>query len=314
MNPGGALVFLLASLATLASANLRRGTGKPPSSTDQEQASKYLDFIYSNTRLTVISRVHGMSASHLADPRDVISFIRACDSYASSIIICVGVGDELEHADYIKTLRKAIDSESFRETLQIVLLPVVPWGKFTPALNAAVVKVAERGDGFIAFQSLEFRISNSAVRLLQDYMMHDDSVLVIGPRMQGHEFQASSKAPRQNVVLRGRTCPWNTFAIWRTKYLALTGFPIVADGMGGNMGGVEEVAAITLLQKINPTLQAVLAGIKGLTWETNFTDPKRKQWHEEKMRSKDERPAKQLQWLNFQGGAVVHVEFDLPSS
>ena len=44
-----------------------------------------------------------------------------------------------------------------------------------------------------------------------------------------------------NVRLRGRTCPWNTFAIWNVDILALIGFPMIADGtmMDRSIGGVE---------------------------------------------------------------------------
>jgi len=41
--------------------------------------------------------------------------------------------------------------------------------------------------------------------------------------------------------LRGRTCPWNTFAIWNVDILALIGFPTIADGtmMNRSIGGME---------------------------------------------------------------------------
>lgn len=43
------------------------------------------------------------------------------------------------------------------------------------------------------------------------------------------------------VTLTGRTCPWNTFAIWRVPELGLVGFPLIGDGVGGDraIGGVE---------------------------------------------------------------------------
>lgn len=304
MGPAWVL-FVLASLATAARARLRKGN---LASTDKDKLrkseDKYLDFIYGNSRLTVVSRIHGASATQLADSAAVLSFLHSVKGYASRVILCIGVGDELEHVDYLNFLQKVIATEEFPD-FQLVLLPVVPWGKFTSALNAAVTKVAERGDGLVVFQSLEFRISRDAVKSLVEYLSRDESILVIGPRMKGHDF-----SPGDNVLeLRGRTCPWNTFAIWRTKYLALTGFPLVSDGMGGNMGGVEEVTAITLLQQIKPNLQAVLAGISDgvSSWDTNFSDPKRMQWHQDKMRSKDDRPAKQLEWLNM-SGKVRHVQ------
>lgn len=295
----GLALFLLASLALPL---LVRSRGGKASAGDD----KYLGFIYTNDRVTVVTRVHGASASSLAEPSAVISFLRSCESYATTVIVCIGVGETLENAQYLGDLKKAIANEGVDKVLQIVLLPVTPWGKFTPALNAAVSKVAEKGDCFIAFQSLEFRVSASVVTELKNYMAKDSTLLVVGPRMSGHDFFSSSAG---DIPLRGRTTPWNTFAIWRTRYLALTGFPLVADGMGGNMGGVEEVTAISLLQSIAPDLKAVLANVKGVSWETNFSDPKRRQWHEEKMKSKDERPGKQIHWLGIAPGKVCHVEF-----
>ena len=53
--------------------------------------------------------------------------------------------------------------------------------------------------------------------------------------MDGHEFNDG-----KNVV-RGRSIPWNTLAIWNLDYLSLTGFPLIGDGTGNsrNIGGVE---------------------------------------------------------------------------
>jgi hypothetical protein len=55
---------------------------------------------------------------------------------------------------------------------------------------------------------------------------------------------ASHAAPgvtSRRVALTGRTCPWNTFAIWRTHELGFLGFPIIGDGTGADrsIGGVE---------------------------------------------------------------------------
>lgn len=63
----------------------------------------------------------------------------------------------------------------------------------------------------------------------------DDSCLVVGPVFTGHEFSQGKNK------LRGRTCPWNTFAIWSLSKLSVVGFPLIGDGMAGKVetGGVE---------------------------------------------------------------------------
>ena len=47
--------------------------------------------------------------------------------------------------------------------------------------------------------------------------------------------------------------------------------------------------------------------MKGVEWETNFKDPVRSKYHENKMRSKDERPANQMLKLGIPNGKVLHV-------
>ena len=72
----------------------------------------------------------------------------------------------------------------------------------------------------------------------------DDDTLVVGPALQGHEFEEGTQP------LRGRTCPWNTAAIWTVSKLQLVGFPLIGDGMRINAenveGGVEVFTFIDL--------------------------------------------------------------------
>lgn len=65
--------------------------------------------------------------------------------------------------------------------------------------------------------------------------MKSRNALVVGPVLEGHDFH-----PGWNDI-RGRTTPWNTFAIWQTKKLAVIGFPLIGDGTADNrrIGGVE---------------------------------------------------------------------------
>ncbi len=63
----------------------------------------------------------------------------------------------------------------------------------------------------------------------------DEDTLVVGKALDGHDFSEGVHR------LRGRTCPWNTFAIWSLPKISLIGFPLVGDGVGNNTasGGVE---------------------------------------------------------------------------
>ena len=75
----------------------------------------------------------------------------------------------------------------------------------------------------------------------------DDDTLVVGPTLPGHEFSEGEQA------LRGRTCPWNTAAIWNVSKLALIGFPLVGDGVvvspgALSSGGVEVILPVCSCQ------------------------------------------------------------------
>ena len=71
-------------------------------------------------------------------------------------------------------------------------------------------------------------------------------------------------------VIRGRTCPWNTFAIWDVKKLALTGFPLIGDGIEGIAGklqrqkSIEIEVLIHIIKDIYRALLSVVPSLNGL--------------------------------------------------
>jgi hypothetical protein len=83
----------------------------------------------------------------------------------------------------------------------------------------------------------------------------------------------------------------------------LIGFAAISDL--GKEAGVEECVAIALLQKLFPQSIAKLVKVEDIHWEVTFEDDERRRWHEEKMKSKVERPAHQLGLLNI-SGVVMH--------
>lgn len=266
------------------------------------------------------TRVHNRSAAQLADPRDVQAFAAAALQYAARVIVCIGFheADAVKNLSglqaYVQILTAHLEA-SMEPALaaRVTLLPVTPWGAFTTALNAATTVAVDAGAAYIAFQSLEFRLqSDTAAHLLQ-CVSRDADVLVAGLALQGHVFRRGTQA------LCGRSCPWNTCAIWALRHLAILGFPPVGDAYGTPSGGVEEVSAVSLAQAVRPQLRALLVrcgggGGGGGQWETDFADAQRAAWHDSKMRSKDERPAAQLRLLAEGRGAsgwVQHVEMDV---
>lgn len=152
----------------------------------------------------------------------------------------------------------------------LTILPVQPWGKFVPALNAlltvaaataatmdAAAAAAEEDDPphstttatWILFCSAETKASAFALATLHNHMDNNnkEDTLVCGALLPGHDYYGPSttKTSNDNTVttnqrfdpegvatqLNGRTTPWNTLALWNVRKLALTGFSTISDGL-----------------------------------------------------------------------------------
>ena len=194
------------------------------------------------------------------------------------------------------------------------VVPVAPWGRFVPALNAlvswaATAPVPDGGASRIMFASAETSVTPSSVQILLDHV-DDDHTLVAGCALPGHDYREGGG----EVPLTGRTTPWNTCAVWNLRKLATTGFPLVAEGLHAQEdgtpgpGGVEEASTIAILQRTLPrgTAVAKLVKVPGVKWEVDWDDEERRRWHESKMRSKVERAAVHLKTLGLEG-TVLHV-------
>lgn len=214
----------------------------------------------------------------------------------------------------------AVPPGGIRWSIQVV--PVQPWGRFVPALNALVMHAATNlRASRIMFVSAETTTVgvNAIARLLKECM--SDHVAVVGARLTGHDHSATGDRP-QTVELNGRTTPWNTLAVWNVPKLALTGFQLISDGLLSdltpppvdgttpliNMGGVEETVTIALLQKLLGPTHAVakLLAVPDVTWNEKFDDPARQEWHDQKMASKVSRAQRQMDLLGLTG-EVQHL-------
>ena len=72
--------------------------------------------------------------------------------------------------------------------------------------------------------------------------------------------------------------------------------------------GVEEVAAIAMIQNLlgEEEAKAKLMQLPDVSWDEQFDDDERREWHEKKMQSKIERPARHLE-LTGLSGWVQHL-------
>ena len=181
----------------------------------------------------------------------------------------------------------------------VKVIAVTPWGQFVPALNAIVSWASTQRATHLLFVSAETKLTNHDIDTLMHHCSLKDT-LVSGALLPGHDYRPSGKDSPSVVGLTGRTTPWNTAAIWNVQRLALTGFPLVADGIHENQNGavpagVEEVSTIALHQSIWPEQsKAKLIRLAKVEWNQKWDDEGRRKWHEAKMKSKEERPALHL--------------------
>jgi hypothetical protein len=267
--------------------------------------------------------------------RTVAGFAEFCAASNGIPVIAVDATPKMEHYDHVQAVQEAcekyydnnlINNNSNNSTTKtITVLPVTPWGKFVPALNAliahaiTITATSPPGTAYILFVSAETRAPRTCIEHLCREASADDT-LVAGALLAGHDYHDHHDHVNDNdkkIPLTGRTTPWNTLAVWKLSKLALTGFPLVSDGLLTDSAtepsyGVEEVAAIALLQKLLGADHARAKLVKcaaSVEWDSAFDqDDERRQWHETKMKSKVERAERQLQLLGLHhaSGSSVH--------
>ena len=75
----------------------------------------------------------------------------------------------------------------------VTAFSVIPWGEFTPALNALVLEAFNRGGNRILFASVAFPPRPEIVNKLDEYFnVSSDTTLVVGALLSGLDFRRSS--------------------------------------------------------------------------------------------------------------------------
>ncbi|OQW92032.1 MAG: hypothetical protein BWK78_02875 [Thiotrichaceae bacterium IS1] len=179
------------------------------------------------------------------------------------------------------------------------ILYVHPWISFTQPLNTLVETAMWIGATQLILQSIEVLVNEEQITQLGSYL--DQNTLVVGAKMTAKHAKHSGWQK-----LTGDSCPWNTLALWDVQKLGITGFlPLSSGHLDKIPGGVEEVAVISLLQKLYPDkCIAKVVNIGEIIWEHNITGDHRRKLHEKKMLSKAFRAAAQLSFLGIPPGEV----------
>lgn len=278
--------------------------------------------------LVIATRLHLGQASHPPPPSQLFGTLSSFAQTASAVgadraVVAVDAEERLEGYDLIEEVTKICDTLNGRSSDEVVpkpapqhlplhVLPVAPWGKFVPALNAIVTWCARNGARYLLLASAEVQLTEEALEVMKQ-KLDLETTLVVGTALQGHEYNKPANHEEVEVELTGRTTPWNTCSLWNVPKLALTGFLLVSEGLhpeeDGREGasGVEEVVTIATLQRIlKPShAQAKLISIPGTSWGQDFDDEKRREWHERKMMSKFTRAKRQLDLMGL-SGTVIH--------
>jgi len=281
--------------------------------------------------LAIATRLHLGHASHPPPTSQLFETLSSFAQLASTVgadhaVVAVDAEEKLEGYDLITEVTKICktlngEGETSDDSMvpkpaplhmPIHVLPVTPWGKFVPALNAIVSWCARKGAQYLLFASAEVQLTEKVMEVMKQ-KLDLENTLVVGTVLQGHEYNNSADGEVE-VELTGRTTPWNTCALWNVPKLALTGFLLVSDGLHPEedgregSGGVEEACTIATLQRIlQPSnAQAKLVSIPGTSWGQDFgNDEKRREWHERKMMSKFTRAKRQLDLMGL-SGTVTH--------
>jgi len=182
----------------------------------------------------------------------------------------------------------------------VYAFPVIPWGKFVPALNALVSEANKLNADQILFASLEVMLNPEIIKELNKHL--DNETLVVGAALSGHSFKKGKN------IGDGKTVPWNTMALWNMKFLKINAFPMIGEALFNQRhAGVEELATIATYQQSFPFLKAKLIKIPNIEWKTdNFTSDRLKK-HLKKMAAKIKRPDKQIKKLNIKPPRIIHI-------
>ena len=142
------------------------------------------------------------------------AFVDRVAPHVDRVAIAVGapgIEDTTERLRQLSDLVARCEAATRDAATTVDVIPVDPWGAFTPALNALAAHASKQGCGLALFASVETTFSSETVAALREQLLKHDA-LVVGAALPGHDFQEGRRP------LGGRTAPWNTLALWRSAW------------------------------------------------------------------------------------------------
>ncbi|KAG8743714.1 hypothetical protein FRC10_011587 [Ceratobasidium sp. 414] len=259
------------------------------------------------------------------DPSPVCAAVKRALEYSTSVVLAVSLPQNDLYALLAGLPENPLlhNDEQVNEKVvtRVHVLPFTSatYGRFIPALNAIVAFAHTLEFKLVLFQSVEVRVGPEQVKRMAD--LCDGDVLVVGKAFGAHAFLSPSPNTDQGsapVFLTGRTCPWNTFAMWDVSKLARTGFLLTSEtNTPPHASAIEEAPTIALHQRLFPgqsrallvRFEAVDTGGKD-GWGTTWVDPARTEWHARKLASKDTSAASHIANIGLAESAttVEHIQ------
>ena len=158
------------------------------------------------------TRIHIGEASRPPDVQALRAFVDRVAPHVDRVAIAVGapgIDDTAERLRQLSDLVARCQAATQGAETIVDIIPVDPWGAFTPALNALAAHASKQGCGLALFASVETTFSSETVAALREQLVTHDA-LVVGAALPGHDFREGRRP------LGGRTAPWNTLALWRS--------------------------------------------------------------------------------------------------
>ncbi|CAE6348809.1 unnamed protein product [Rhizoctonia solani] len=267
--------------------------------------------------LTAI-RVHKRQTdqNRLLDTDPISAAVTRALGYSTSVILAVSLPPpDLENLVSVLPRDTVLVDGEVTNTAKVYILPFTKatYGRFIPALNAIVAFAHDKRFEGVLFQSVEVKIDPENVKKMVGLCVGD--VLVVGKAFDAHTFHKGLDDGSSQVYLTGRTCPWNTLAVWNLNKLARTGFLLTSEtNTPPNSSAIEEAPTIALHQKLFPGQSRALlvrfAAEDG--WGTVWADPARVEWHARKMASKDTSAAAHISNVGLSGSITIveHVQIN----
>lgn len=236
-----------------------------PSTSSSSSNDISLDTLKPLPGVLAATRIHNQGSSRIGITSDTVAHIMTWlpRALASTEYVAIAVDTTDGRSDVYDGVKKVVDSvlASLPKSIshsRVQLVKVSPWGAFIPALNALLAHAQKISAHNILYSSIEMKMHPLHIRTLAHHLT--DETLVVGARLPGHQFMPSTLQQSNSSFSRldGSSTVWNTLALWNTTRLARTGFLSVSDGLPEMQGrpavpgGVEEVAVISLQQKLYP--------------------------------------------------------------